>query len=321
MWPTSSARERGSAAARGFANKHIALTGAVQIPGIEDPLHLSRDRLEDIARAVLPGVREAGRIYRRIARSKGEGTFITEVSMDEAGAPQSPEVLLVTLAALADEGVPVQTIAPRFSGYFHKGVDYVGDVAAFAEEVDRALCVIRFAQRELGLPSALKLSLHSGSDKFSLYGPLRRAVRRRDVGLHLKTAGTTWLEELIGLCEGGDDGLEIAKDIYTGALTRVDELCRPYATVIAIDPSRLPPAEVVARWDGEAFIAALRHDPSNPRYNPHLRQLLHVAYKLAAEMGDRFLSALERHEGTIFRNVTENIYQRHLIPVFLDEEP
>ena len=73
------------------------------------------------------------------------------------------------------------------------------------------LAVIAFAIRQYGLPATLKLSVHSGSDKFSIYAPIRRALQRFDAGVHLKTAGTTWLEELIGLAEAGGGGLDLAK--------------------------------------------------------------------------------------------------------------
>jgi hypothetical protein len=272
--------------------------------------------LIDRSAGVVPAAAEAGRIYRRIAAHRGEGNFITEISMDEADAPQTPEEMRAFLSAVAGEGIPVQTIAPRFSGHFHKGVDYVGDVAGFERELEQHLEVIRWATRELGLPAGLKISVHSGSDKFSLYGPIRRAIRRHDAGLHLKTAGTTWLEEVIGLSEDGGEAM--VREIVTGALGRRDELCAPYATVIDIDPARLPSAEIVARWDGEALAAALRHDPSCPRYNPHLRQLVHVAYKLAAEMGPRYLAALDRHREAIARDVTHNLFERHLRGLFLD---
>ena len=308
-------------ATRDFVRRHTELAGPIRIPGFDEPIRLSRDRLADVARTYHPAVREAGRIYRRIAEKKGEGRFITEISMDEVEVPQSPDDLLVILAAVADEGIPLQTFAPRFAGRFAKGVDYRGDAAELERTLDRFLCVMRFAAQDLGLPRGLKLSLHSGSDKFSLYGPIRRALRRHDAGLHLKTAGTTWLEELIGLAEGGDDGLAIAKEVYAQAVERADELCGPYASVIDLDRARLPSPERVAAWDGEAFAAALRHDPTCSRYDPNLRQLLHVAYKVAAEMGARFLDALDRHAATISRNVTSNLFDRHVARLFLDEAP
>jgi len=72
------------------------------------------------------------------------------------------------------------------------------------------------------------------------------------------------------------------------------ELCGPYATVIDIDAKKLPTPDEVEKWTGERFAGALRHDPACPQYNPHVRQLLHVGYKVAAEMGPRFLNALGR---------------------------
>ena len=215
--------------------------------------------------------------------------------------------------------MPVRTIAPKFTGRFNKGVDYVGDLAQFEREFNDDLAVIAFAVKEFGLPADLKLSVHSGSDKFSIYPAIRRAVRRTGAGLHLKTAGTTWLEELIGLASAGGEGLKIAKDVYAQALGRFDELCGPYATVIDIDRAKLSTPEQVAGWDGERYAAALRHDQRNSNYNPHFRQLLHVGFKVAAQMGGRYTDALKRYEETVAKNVTENIYDRHLKRVFVED--
>jgi len=220
---------------------------------------------------------------------------------------------------MADEGIPLQTIAPKFTGRFNKGVNYVGDVDQFSQEFEQDIAVIAHAVQEFDLPGNLKLSVHSGSDKFSIYEPIRQAMAKFDAGVHLKTAGTTWLEELIGLALAGGDGLALAKEIYITALGRFDELCGPYWAVIDIDPDRLPSVDVLDTWSGENFAAALRHDPSCVDYNLHLRQLLHVAYKVAAEMGDRYLQALDEFEAVIAENVTANIYERHLKRVFESE--
>jgi hypothetical protein len=265
---------------------------------------------------VPPGRAGAGRIYRRVAEAKGADNFVTEVSMDETDAPQTPVEMLFILAAVADERIPAQTIAPKFTGRFNKGVDYVGDVSRFHAEFKADLAVIDFAVGTFGLPANLKLSVHSGSDKFSLYGPMGQALQAFDAGVHLKTAGTTWLEELIGLATAGGDGLQIARDIYAAALARTDELCAPYATVIDIDPDQLPAADEVNAWDGNAYANALRHDQDCTEFNPHLRQLLHVGYKVAAEMGDRYLDALEACESEIAPHVTENLLERHIRRVF-----
>lgn len=278
---------------------------------------LTREAAADAACKYLIAAQEAGRIYRRIAAAKGAGTFITEVSLDETNSPQTPEELLVILAALADEGVPVQTIAPKFSGRFNKGVDYVGDVARFESEFRNDIAAIAHAIAAYGLPRELKLSVHSGSDKFSLYGPMHRVLVETGAGIHLKTAGTTWLEEVIGLAESGGEGLAIAKEIYTAARGQMDDLCAPYASVIDIDAARLPEASEVAGWTAERFAAALRHDPACPDFNPHFRQLLHVGYKIAAKLGERFFRALEESKALVSRNVTFNLYERHLKPLFL----
>jgi hypothetical protein len=301
-----------------FVRRHERLVGRLDIPGIDRPLAVSEEMIRSTAATFLRAVHEAGAIHRRVVALKGTDDFVTEVSMDETDRPQTPGELLFILAAIAGEGIPARTIAPRFSGRFNKGVDYVGDVGRFAREFEDDLAVIAFAIREFALPEDLKLSIHSGSDKFSIYGPIRRALVKFDAGVHLKTAGTTWLEELIGLATAGGDGLAIAKEVYRNALGRFDELCGPYASVIDIDRSGLPSAEAVAAWDEEAFASALRHDPACPAYNPNVRQLLHVAYKVAAEMGSRYLHALEKHAAVVARNVTENLFDRHIRRVFLE---
>jgi hypothetical protein len=301
-----------------FAGRHGELIGRISIPGLEQPFQTTRAEIERTAAKYLLAIKEAGKIYRRIAQAKGEGAFITEVSMDETDSPQTPPELIIILAALADEGIPLQTIAPKFTGRFNKGVDYVGDVAQFEREFNQDLAVIAFAVKQYGLPATLKLSLHSGSDKFSIYAPIRRGLARFGAGLHVKTAGTTWLEELIGLAEAGGSGLALAREIYASALEHVDELCAPYASVINIDRAQLPAAATVNGWSTEQFVSALRHDPGHKAFNPHLRQLLHVGYKIAAQMGDRYLEALQTHADSISRNVTANLYERHLKPLFLN---
>jgi hypothetical protein len=301
-----------------FTSRHTELVGKVAIPGVEKPFDITARQVQNMAGKYLLAVQQAGKIYRHVAGLKGKGNFITEVSLDETGAAQTPPEMLVILAALADEGIPVQTIAPKFTGRFNKGVEYVGGLERFEREFNEHLAVIGLAMKQYGLPPTLKLSVHSGSDKFSLYEPMRRGLARFNAGLHLKTAGTTWLEEVIGLAETGGKGLALAKEIYAGALAQADELCAPYATVIDIDRSKLPSAGEVQGWSAEQFVAALRHDRRNPAFNPHLRQLLHVGYKVAAKMSARYLEALDACGSSVSRNVTENLYARHIRPLFLD---
>jgi hypothetical protein len=304
-----------------FVDKHPELIGQVEIPGVEGGATTTRADVERVANEFLFAVQEAGAIYRHIEKSKGRGRFIPEVSMDETGSPQTPVELLIILAAMADSGIPAQTIAPKFTGRFNKGVDYVGDTARFEKEFNDDLCVIKLAIQKYGLPANLKLSVHSGSDKFSIYPAIRRAVRKHDAGLHLKTAGTTWLEEIIGLAEAGGDGLALAKDIYAAALEHIDELCAPYATVIDIDRAKLPTPAAVAGWTSGQYVNALRHEPSCRDFTPHLRQLLHVGFKIAAKKGARYLDLLRANRAVVARNVTANLFDRHIRPLFLGNEP
>lgn len=306
-----------SDALKTFTDRHPEFVTGLDIAGIEHPIKLTRSHVEAIAAKYLHAVQEAGKIFRHITQLKAGLPFVAEVSMDETDSPQTPSELLVILATLADEGVPLQTIAPKFTGRFNKGVDYVGDIAQFERELNDDLCVMAFAVSGYGLPSTLKLSVHSGSDKFSIYPAIRRALIRHQAGVHLKTAGTTWLEECIGLAEAGDAGLKLVQEIYRGALEHMDELCAPYATVIDIDKRKLPSPAEVDGWTSEQLVRALRHQQEDPLFNPNLRQLLHVAFKIAARMGSRYLEALAEHEVSVARNVTLNLFERHIKPLFI----
>ena len=270
-WRIRSAQPAPPDAVRRLLDRHPELTTGTA--------GADRATVEKIARKYLLAAQEAGRIYRHIAQAKGPGCFVTEVSMDETDAPQTPVELRVILAALSDEAIPLQTIAPKFTGRFNKGVDYAGDIAQFEKEFNEDLAVIAFAVQQYGFPASLKLSVHSGSDKFSIYGPIRRALRRSGAGVHRNTGR----HDVAGGYHrpgGGGQANALAKEIYAGALEHIDELCAPYAAVLDIHRSRLPAAATVDRWDSGQFVSAVRHDPKNPAYNPNARQLLHVGYKL-----------------------------------------
>jgi hypothetical protein len=302
-----------------FISAHPELIGAVTIPGIDEPFQTDKAFVVGVADKFLAAVQHAGAIYQYLVENKGVGRFVPEISMDETDFPQTPVELLIILAMISDQKVPIQTIAPKFTGRFNKGVDYVGDVKQFAKEFEEDLAAIAFAIKRYGLPENLKLSVHSGSDKFSIYKAIHDGAKKFNAGVHLKTAGTNWLEELIGLADSGGEGLAVAKEVYSEALAHKDELTAPYATVIDIDDSKLPTAEEVNGWTGKQYAAALRHDQKNPAYNPSFRQLLHVGFKIAAKMGPRYLNALEANEEVVAKNVTANLWERHIKPVFLGQ--
>jgi tagaturonate epimerase len=290
--------------------------GAYEIPGLQGKLEVTDAVLESFASNYLHGIAEAGNLYRHIAGKKGPDRFITEVSFDEARKPQTVIEMLLILVALAMESIPVQTVAPKFPGAFLKGVDYVGDPQEFSRSFNDDLAVIAYAVEHFGLPPNLKLSIHTGSDKFTLYPLIHRAIRRMDAGIHLKTAGTTWLEELSGLAASGGAGLIFAKEIYRESYMRCEALCQPYLAIIDIDPRQLPDPEVVASWSADEFVSALRHDPSCRSYNRNLRQLLHIGFKVAAEKKVRFAELVGKYRSTVEDNVTGNLFKRHIQPLF-----
>jgi hypothetical protein len=295
-----------------FVEKHANLPTAKGIP-----VRLDAAAIKAAAGRYLYAVNETAKTYRRICELRKGDDFVTEVSMDETAIPQTPAELIVILAGLADAGVPVQTLAPKYSGRFNKGVDFVGDVAAFFKEFEADVRVAKWSAEAFGLPKGLKLSIHTGSDKFSLYRGIGQIIRKEGTGVHLKTAGTTWLEEIVGLAESGGDGLAMAKEIYRAAYDRFDEVVAPYVEVIDIDRKKLPTPDDVDRWDSPSLVAAVRHVQSDKRFDPAMRQLFHVGFAVVASMDQRFYEAVERHKVAVSRNVTLNLWERHIVPLFI----
>lgn len=306
-------------AIQSFVDTMAQFKGRLEIPAMQSSVKVDDELIRRIASKYFRAIGEAQKVYRHIVAAKGADNFIPEISVDESNAPQTPDELFFILALIAHHDIPIQTIAPKFTGSFLKGVDYVGDIAQFTREFENDLAVIAFAVKTFGLPANLKLSVHSGSDKFSLYPIMHRAIKKNNAGLHLKTAGTTWLEEVIGLASVGGEGLKTAKEIYTQAFNRYDEMCAPYLAVVHIDRAKLPHPQVVESWTSDEFVTALRHDESHKRFDSNFRQLIHVGFRVAAEMGTRYTDLLKRYSETVGENVTENIYRRHLLPLFVGE--
>ncbi|MBS3771758.1 MAG: hypothetical protein KGY69_16020 [Bacteroidales bacterium] len=299
-----------------FVKSNTQLIGNTEIPGIQNASQITENATREIGEKYLYAAQKAGEVYRFIADKKGGDHFVAEVSMDETDLPQTPLELLVILSALAHENIPLQTLAPKFSGRFNKGIDYVGDISQFEKEFEADIQVLDFAVREFDLPENLKLSIHTGSDKFSIYPVIGKIIRKYNKGIHVKTAGTTWLAEVIGMCLAGDDGLEMAKRIYRTAYNQVEKLTEAYAAVIDIDQNQLPEPEKVNNWKAEEFANTLRHVPDHPQYNPHFRQMMHVSYKIAAQMGAEYTGLLKKYEDTIASEVTENLFEGHIKRLF-----
>jgi tagaturonate epimerase len=299
-----------------FLSSVIKYKGDLKIPGITNSFRIPEQQIINIAEKYLFASIKAWDIYRKIEKVKGSGNFVTEVSMDEVPVPQTPVELFFILKMLASENIPVQTIAPKFSGRFNKGVDYVGNPQDFAVEFESDLMVIDYAVKEFGMPENLKMSIHSGSDKFAIYPLIGSIIQKHSKGIHIKTAGTTWLEEVIGLASSGGEGLAFVKEIYIESLDMIEELCAPYADVIDIRIDHLPSKAEAEDWDPEKFASSIRHIPGNRYYNSDMRQLLHVAYKLAAHKMETYFSLLDRYESQVSESVYTNIYDRHICRLF-----
>jgi hypothetical protein len=128
-----------------FTKRHRTLCGRVALTEGTQPISISDDDLRQTAHKFLTATKSAGEVHRTIESAKGKGNFVVEVSMDEIDRAQSPVELLIILAAIADEKIPIQTIAPKFSGRFNKGVDYAGDVARFEQEFVLDIAAVDFA--------------------------------------------------------------------------------------------------------------------------------------------------------------------------------
>jgi tagaturonate epimerase len=149
-------------------------------------LHFDEPTLLKAAVKYGRAVAHVARLYRHLQHQAGQQPFELEVSVDETEQPTTPLEHIYLASELRRQGVAWVSLAPRYIGRFEKGVDYIGDLAAF--EADLAMHAA--IARQFG---TYKLSLHSGSDKFSIYPAAMRQTHGR---VHLKTAGTSYLEAL-----------------------------------------------------------------------------------------------------------------------------
>ena len=300
-----------------FLKEASVFIGTIEIPGVNKKFIIDDKLLLQTAEKYLAAIKEAGRIYRHILSKKKQNDFVVEISFDEVDQPQTPIELFYIIAAVAYEKIPIQTIAPKFVGKFLKGIDYIGDVSVFEKEFEEIILVIEHSKRIFDLPKNLKLSVHSGSDKYSVYPIINKLIKKHNVGLHLKTAGTTWLEELIGLSSSGNNGLKLVKEIYSAGYSRYDELIQPYLHSVEISKEKLPLPSEVMEWDRERLVNTLRHEPKSKFLDTNFRQLLHISFKIAAEKGKIYYDAMEESKEIISSCVTNNLYERHIKHIFL----
>ncbi len=302
----------GKPADQAIRKDYLRRTVRPSIQGFEE--QLGNYDLAIFADRYLNAIQEIKRLHDFIV-GRRPGSII-EISMDEVASAQSPLDLYFLLKELKYLDIEPHTLAPKFTGLFPKGVDYEGDTEEFANELEEDIRILKIAEDQMEFSHAIKLSIHSGSDKFSIYPAIRDLCRKYGSGIHVKTAGTTWLEEVIGLSRGGGDGLRIAKEIYAQGMSRFSELAAPYESVLHIDTSKLPPPKEVMTWNSAHLAKTLIHEKTCSDYNPHFRQLIHISYKIAAEMGLEFMDALEHYREPIEEQVYVNLFNRHLQKLF-----
>lgn len=301
---------------KAFLIETSAFIGTVEIPGVINKFRIDDKLLLGISEKYLAAIKEAGRIYRHILSKRKQNDFVVEISFDEVDQPQTPIELFFIIAAVAYEKIPIQTIAPKFVGKFLKGIDYIGNLAIFEKEFEEIILVIEYCKKIFVLPKNLKLSVHSGSDKYSIYPIINKLLKKHNVGIHLKTAGTTWLEELIGLSLSGEKGLNLVKEIYSKGYSRYDELLQPYLHSVEISKEKLPLPSEVMRWDQNKLVNSLKHESKSKLLDNNFRQLLHISFKIAAEKGNLYFEMLEKAKDIISNCVTENLFDRHIKNIF-----
>jgi hypothetical protein len=229
---------------------------------------------ESLARIALiyrEAIEHAGRLYRAGLEVKGEGGFDFELSVDETETPTSPEAhAFVALEARA-EGVRVSSLAPRFIGEFQKGIDYIGELPVFQASLRTHAAVAR----ELGH----RLSIHSGSDKFSVFSAIGAETRGR---FHIKTSGTSWLEAVRTIAA---EEPAVFRELFRRAMAGYEAAHRYYH--VSPDLAKVPDPERM----GDADLARILEQTD-------ARQVLHITYgELLRDAGfkPRFFQALESH--------------------------
>lgn len=233
-------------------------------------------------RAVAP----AARLYHHLEGVMGEKDFEVEISVDETESPTTHPQHLYVSRELRRLGVRWVSLAPRYVGRFEKGVDYIGDVSGFEADLTVHAAIARTASPD----GPYKLSLHSGSDKFSIYPAFARQTR----GLaHLKTAGTSYLEALRAVAALDAD---LFREVYAFALARYAEDRASYH--VSAEPARAPSVDNV----GGAHLPVLLEQFD-------AREILHVTFgsvlrearlrepllELLREHPERYAAFLEAH--------------------------
>lgn len=253
---------------------------------LKDGTSLSFDRTELHRCCVmyLDALSFAKKVYDLLVEKRGEGNFDFEMSIDETEAPTVPQHHLFIIKELIYHGVVVESLAPRFIGEFQKAIDYIGDLKEFEKQFN-VHCQIAKTYGNY------KVSVHSGSDKFSAYPAIGKWTEGR---LHVKTAGTSWLEavRVIAMKEPA-----LYREIHQVALDSYQEALKFYH--ITADFSKITPLDQMT-------------DQALPEYlnQPESRQLIHIIYGFVMQnsaLRQKFYDALFVHEDLHYKVITDHI--------------
>jgi len=248
-------------------------------------LRFSEDTLLRAAVKYSAAVEFAGKMYRGLTERLSQ-RFDYEVSVDETDFPTSPLEHLFVARELRRQEVEFVSLAPRFVGAMEKGVDWRGDLHQFKRELHAHVAIAR----SLG---SYRLSLHSGSDKFTLY-PLLHAQTHGC--WHVKTAGTSYLVALEVIARNDPSFFRKIMQLSLSAFASDKQSYH-----ISANPARIPPLDTVS--DDELAQLVAKHDS---------RQVLHVGFgSVLSELGDRLNEFLAFHEQEHYEGLTQHL-GRHL---------
>jgi hypothetical protein len=229
----------------------------------------------------------AAEVDRHLREHRGD-QYDLEISIDETSSPTLPGHHLFIIRELAERGVTVNSLAPRFIGDFQKAVDYIGDPAEFERQF-AVHCAIAAAH------GGYKISIHSGSDKFTVYPTIGRHTEGR---LHLKTAGTSWLEAVHTIARAEP---QLYRRLHAKAADYFPEALASYH--ITADISRLPEPAELSDEELERYFSI-----------PESRQMLHITYGgllRDADLREPLFRALHTHE-ELHYHLLQSHFERHL---------
>ena len=250
-------------------------------------ISFSREVLARTALIYGRAIEHAQRLYRAGVEVKGEAEFDFELSVDETETPTTPEAHVFVALEAKELGMKIGSLAPRFVGEFQKGIDYIGDLQEFGRTFDVHAALARhFGHR---------ISVHSGSDKFSVFPAVGRLSRGR---YHIKTAGTFWLEAM-KILAAREPGLY--RRLHEAALERFDKATSYY--VVTTNLGNVPSLDSLQDRELPSLFD-----------NPDARQLIHITYGELLrdrELGKAFFDALHKHIEHYWAGVAEHT-EHHL---------